>query len=300
MYHVPISASPAQLSKLRRGQPVRVKHGQGFNLIVHPATYNIVARAFAKGKGAEIALSHPELQANALASSGTPVAIQNPQHPQADGDTGPAISGSGIFGDVGDKYLKKAGIRDMAYKAGDYAKPFVKAGIGAALTAGGAALGAVQPELIPGIPFAVAGGTALASDFLDHPQRYLGKSGVKGKKLTNMAQQTAHAQMTEQLNNQLGTNMDYLRQSGLANLASQQAQSNMNASSVGSRMMAGEGFGRHHMRQHAIVGRGASMIGSSGPYVPPALQSQPFGANFQFQHFFPPQYQHMFQGQGLY
>jgi hypothetical protein len=294
MYHVPIHASPAQLSKLRRGQPVRVKQGTGFNLLVHPSTYNIVARAFSKGKGAEIALSPPELQANAQASSGTPVAIQNPNHPQAGGETAPTISGSGIFGDVGDKYLKKAGIKDMAYRMGDYAKPLVKAGIGTALTAGGVALGAVQPELIPGIPFAVAGGTALASDFLDHPQRYLGKSGVKGNQLNNMAQQHAHAQMTEQLNNQLGTNYDYLRQAGLANAVAHKSQADMNASSIASRMSSGEGLRRHsHMREHAITGRGGGMIGSSSSFVPPALESQPFSANFQFQHFFPPQYQSM-------
>ena len=299
MYHVPIHASPAQISKLRRGQPVRVKQGEGFNLLVHPSTYNIVSRAFAKGKGAEIALSHPELQANAQVSSGTPVAVQNPQHPQAGGETSPVVSGSGIFGDVGDKYLKKAGIKDMAYKYGDYVKPLVKAGIGTALTAGGVALGAVQPELIPGIPFAVAGGTALASDYLDHPQRYLGKSGVKGKQLTNMAQQHAHAQMTEQLNNQLGTNMDYMRQAGIANAVAQQQQANLNASSVGSRF-TGDGLHRHNMRQHAIIGRGGGMVGSSASYVPPALESQPFSANFQFQHFFPPAYQSMIHGSGLY
>jgi hypothetical protein len=31
-------------------------------------------------------------------------------------------------------------------------------------------------------------------------------------------------------------------------------------------------------------------------YVPPALISQPFSANFQMQHFLPPQYQHYEQG----
>jgi hypothetical protein len=297
MYHIPIQASPTQLSKLKRGQPVRVKHGSGFNLIVHPSTYNIVARAFAKGKGAEIALSPPELEANAHASMGTPVAIQNPQHPQADGQTSPAITGSGIFGDVGDKYLKKAGVKQMAYTLGDYVKPAVKTGIAAALTAGGVALGAAAPEVIPAIPFGVAAGTMLASDYLDHPQRYTGKSGVKGKQHKTLPEQHAQAQLTESLNNKLGTNMDYMRQAGLANAVSQQQQANLNASSVGARF-SGEGL--HHMRQHSITGRGGGMIQSSGPYVPPALESQPFSANYQFQHFFPPQYQSLMHGSGLY
>lgn len=299
MHHVTIDASPSQLSKLRRGQQVRIKRGMGFNLLVHPETYRRVSRAFATDKGTQISLSPAELQANATVSSGTPVAIQNPQHPQAGtGEIAPVVSGSGIFGDVGDKYLKKAGIKDMAYKMGDYAKPLVKAGIGTALTAGGVALGAVQPELIPGIPFAVAGGTALASDFLDHPQRYLGKSGVKGKQLTNLAQQHAQSQMTQELNNKLGTNMDYLRTANLQNAVANNTQADLNASSIMSRSSRGSGL--HHMRQHAIVGRGGGMVGSSGSYVPPAMESQPFSANFQFQHFFPPQYQSIIHGSGLY
>jgi len=300
MYHIPIHASPTQLSKLKRGRSVRVKHGSGFNLLVHPETYSIITRAFAKGKGAEIALSPPELEANAHISNGTPVAVQNPQHPQAGGEVAPAVVGAGIFGDVGDKYLKKAGIKKLAYTAGDYIKPVAKAGIGAALTAGGVALATAAPELIPAIPLGVAGGTMLASDYLDHPQRYTGKSGVKGKKHNSLPEQHAQAQLTESLNNQLGTNMDYMRQAGLANAVSQQQQANLNASSIGSRF-TGDGLHRHqHMRQHAIVGRGGGMVGSSASYVPPALESQPFSANYQFQHFFPPAYQSLMHGSGLY
>ena len=59
-----IDASPKQLSKLRNGHAVRIKKGTGFNLIVHPETYNLVSRAFAKSKGMEIALSPEELEMN--------------------------------------------------------------------------------------------------------------------------------------------------------------------------------------------------------------------------------------------
>ena len=65
MHHVlRIDASPAQLSKLRNGHAVRIKKGTGFNLIVHPETYHLASRAFAKNKGVEVALSPAEIEAN--------------------------------------------------------------------------------------------------------------------------------------------------------------------------------------------------------------------------------------------
>ena len=320
MHHITIDASPKQLSKLRNGHPVRIKHGTGFNLIIHPHTYRLVARAFNKGVGTQITLSPEEIQANAQASAGQPVAIQNPQAPDQ-GLQSSVIEGKGIFGSVGDRVLKKAGIRNMAYKLGDYAKPAVKAGITAALQAGGTALGVAQPELAPFIPGGVMGASMLASDYLDHPSRYIGKSGhsgIKGHKLSNLAEQSAQVQMTDQLNNALGTNMDYLRNANLQNAIAQSAQGQLNASSTIAKqyvpqvqttsfnippppVIYGEGMHHysHHMRQHAITGRGGGMLASSS-YTSPALASQPFGANFQFKHFMPPQYQSLIHGSGLY
>ena len=54
---ITIDASPSQLGKLRRGHPVRIRRGKGFNLVVHPTTYKLASRAFAKDKGFQIALS---------------------------------------------------------------------------------------------------------------------------------------------------------------------------------------------------------------------------------------------------
>ena len=64
MHKISIDASPSQLRKLRKGLPVRVKKGTGFNIIVQPHTYNRVSRAFAKNKGLELALSQEELKNN--------------------------------------------------------------------------------------------------------------------------------------------------------------------------------------------------------------------------------------------
>jgi hypothetical protein len=46
----------------------------------------------------------------------------------------------------------------------------------------------------------------------------------------------------------------------------------------------------------SIMGRGNMQVAN---YMNPALESQPLGANFQFQHFLPPAYQ-KFNGAGLY
>jgi hypothetical protein len=45
--------------------------------------------------------------------------------------------------------------------------------------------------------------------------------------------------------------------------------------------------------ENGTIGLNGGMMSS---YVPPALVSQPFSANFQFQHFLPPQYQHFNMG----
>jgi hypothetical protein len=64
MHRIQIDASPHQLRKLRKGHAVRVKKGEGFELLVHPNTYNLVSRSFNKNKGAQIKLSPEELEAN--------------------------------------------------------------------------------------------------------------------------------------------------------------------------------------------------------------------------------------------
>lgn len=80
MHQISIDASPHQLRKLKRGHKVRVKMGCGFNLLVHPDTYNIVSRAFNKNKGVELSLSPQELEHNAdVLSSGGPMAGPTPE-----------------------------------------------------------------------------------------------------------------------------------------------------------------------------------------------------------------------------
>ena len=59
--------------------------------------------------------------------------------------------------------------------------------------------------------------------------------------------------------------------------------------------IGGSGEGLYAGRQSRGSGFRASggQLGARGQSIlPPALQSQPYSANFQFQHTLPPQYQH--------
>ena len=305
MHVVSISASPGQLSKLRKGRSVRVKRGEGFNLVIHPDRYNIVARAFRQNKGSEVALSPQEQQAN-MAYSQSPEAAQAIHAASEDAGAEPVTTGKGIFGSAGDKAMKKMGVRNMAYKLGDYAKPAVKAGLGYALNAGGAALSTVQPELAPFIPAGSAALSMMANDYLDHPSRYQGTSGTKhANAAKTSAQQAVHNELNDQLNAQLGTNYGYMGRAGLDNAVSNMTASQLAQAGVAARAgipvshsIGGEGF--HHRRQHGIVGMGGGMVGYGSQFHPPALASQPFAANFQFQHFLPVQYQHFNRGMGIH
>jgi len=306
---IAISASPKQLSKLRNGHSVRIKRGTGFNLIVHPENYHLVSRAFAKNKGVEISLSPEEIEMNRSLSPEQHAEFKRSQ---------PELAGQGIFGKKFDRLLKKAGIKKTAYAVGDALKPLAKAGITAGLTAGATALGGVQPELIPFLPAGVAGLSGLAYDYLDNPSKYQsGRSGIKGKPVRNFAEQVVKSKLNEQLNNKLGTNYDYMSRAGIENALAQSAAAELNKQAIASRFVeppaptgemselnylfggsglyAGGMIGRYRTMDRSVMGRGAIMGGS----IPPALVSQPMGANFQFQHFLPPAYQ-KFSGSGLY
>ena len=320
---VTIDASPKQLSKLRNGHRVRIKKGTGFNLIIHPETFHLVSRAFQKDKGIEVQLSPEEIEMNRMFS---PEQHQNLRETQKNFEALP-FAGEGIFGKKFDRLLKKAGIKKTAYAVGDALKPLAKAGITAGLTAGATALGAVQPELVPFLPAGVAGMSGLAYDYLDNPSKYQrGFSGIKGKPVRSMAEQVVKSKLNEKLNEQLGTNYDYMSRAGIENAVAQQASAQLNKASIaprftqppagssddvmdaynsnmylrqlmgGSGLYAGGAIGRYRTMDRSIMGRGNV---SAGAYLPPALVSQPLSANFQFQHFLPPAYQ-KFSGSGLY
>ncbi len=319
MHHViSIDASPSQLSKLRKGRLVRVKKGTGFNVIVHPETYQLASRAFKKDKGFQIALSQQEIEANRDLSPEAHMALK-----EAIPDV--SMEGQGIFGKDFDKLLKKAGIKDLAYKVGDKLKPKAKAAITAGLTAGATALGGVAPELIPFLPGGVAATSALAHDYLDRPGFYQkavrkgmqgGVRGFMNSPVGELAQKYAKAYANERLNEHLGTNYDYLSRAGLENAAMSELNRRLAQEQLAERESLrpeetsgydpgyskgtyyhGMGHGLHRRMEGGTIGRYGGLI----DHTPPALMSQPLSANFQFQHFLPVQYQPYFRhGQGLY
>ena len=217
MHKIQIEASPHQLRKLRKGHAVRVKKGEGFELLVHPNTYNLVSRSFNKNKGAQLKLSPEELEANNVTVA-----------PEVNKPTTSTVSGQGLKGKVSNR-LAKMGLMD-------------------------------------------------------------------------------------ELNHHLGSNYGYLARAGMDNAINGMKSAALSKHGIDARynlapkQMVNDLMGPH---SRMIGGRiEKSSVGLKGgmmhAYTTPALVSQPFSANFQFQHFLPPQYQHFnsgghdITGNGLY
>lgn len=129
-----------------------------------------------------------------------------------------------------------------------------------------------------------------------------------------------------QMNNVMGTNYGYMGRSGLAGLdymtlqamadearqrqmnrptsLDQPDRSNFNSNMLGNRgsmrWIGGSGEGLYAGKQGRGIYAGKGFRASGGqiggrgtPVLPPALQSQPYSANFQFGATLPPQYQHI-------
>ena len=239
MHLLPISLSARQLSKLKKGHPVRIKKGRGFNLVVAPGNFRLASRAFAKNKGLEIKLSPEEIEANRYLSPEQHA--QMAQQSKTDlkailGET-PEMAGRGIFDDI---------IRHPATKE-------------------------IARELLP-----------VAKDLA----KEVAKEYIKGKS---------------------GGSLRNLHNQTLGSLAS---------SAMNSSLSDGEFLAKHHLEPFKtsfhdplaprsrgsgvrsdnaqISGRGSRMM--SDDLLPPALRSQPYGANFHMQFQLPPQYQKFNRG----
>ena len=105
MHLITIDASPRQLSKLRNGHKVRVKKGEGFNLVVSPATYHRMSRTFTKAKGVDVQLSPEEIEYNK--AYGPEQHAELKKRMEEEGLPVP-MEGRSIFSKAG-KWLKRAG-----------------------------------------------------------------------------------------------------------------------------------------------------------------------------------------------
>jgi hypothetical protein len=313
---VEIGVSPKQLSKIRNGHKVRVKKpiaGKGICMIVKPEKFQVISKAFLRGRGAEISLSPEEIQANVNASS--------------------SMAGKGIFGDRFDKFVedtigKKA--KDTLYQGADYLKKPIQQGIDklaeyapelGASALSGLALAVGQPELIPlaGMAGKKLGemvgkkGANYAKDYLDRPSYY------QNKEASDVPQPKISSSMINRINQSEGTNMGYMERAGLESAQALMKQANMlkkiqsdklralypnsNISQADiDRAIDGEGLYAGGKGLYAESrGRGsckALISGRGARVLPPALQSQPYSANFQFRSTMPPAYQ--MTGKGLY
>lgn len=301
-HHIRIKVSKRQVAKLRKGHKVRIAahtdpmNGEGVSLIVNPERYQVVTKTFAKGRGLEVALSPEEIMLNK----------KHAHH----------LKGQGIFGDKFDRFVertigKKA--KDTIYNAADKLKAPIKRGIDklaehaptiGASALSGLALAAGQPELIPAAgmlgsklgSFLGRKGSEAAKDYLDHPSTYhnMFTSNVGGNRNmiapATLAGQVAQNHLFHNLNQELGTHYGNLAQANLSNAVAHMDRSNLTSDGFG---------GRGLRRERGSVGLRSSFVGSNHS-LPPALMSQPFSANFQFQHTLPPAYQKFSRGGGLY
>ena len=291
---VSIDVSHKQLSKLRNGHPVRIKKGKGFNLIVHPERYDIITHTFGKNKALEIALSPEEIVANKQ------YALSPESHQQVKEEMDGQIFGRSIFHKIG-KFFK--GAVDAGRRAIKIGAPIIKDKLGklAKETAGKIAEQyGVHPELIG---LAQQGAEMGVHHLVDRAG--MGISNIGGPRSllhhNSLEGQLKSDALMNNMNQQLGTNYNYLGRAGLANIMAHTQRARDSGIMIDSMkhmdgltgLPQGKGLGAglfaSQRRGRGLVGRGGSFV-SHQTSLPPALQSQPFGANFQFQHFLPPQY----------
>lgn len=294
MHLIAVKVSDKQKSRLRNGHKVRVKkpdmEGEGVFVVVNPLNYDLVTRSFKKSRGAEIALGPEEIQVNKSLSPEQHQQMlekMKAEAPQSGLDLPADFTGQGIFGKKFDKFTKKVlgkkGNRILGKVAKNILLPIAKTGIDAA----SAALLATNPELASVVPSL----GKVGKSYLENPQKYQ-------RNPSRLGSEVAKDLTLKQLNEQLGTNYGSLSQSALGNAAANAASADLiNRSvqgssnlSVGQGLYAGGGLyasGRGFRKSLGVVGVGGTLVG----HLHPAMQSQPYSANFQFGSTLPVAYQ---------
>jgi hypothetical protein len=285
MHLISIDASPHQLRKLKKGHKIRLRKGEGFNLIVHPTTYNLMSRAFRKNKGVDVKLSKEELDENQKVSEEPELMQQHAEATKEETGEMPSMEGQGIFSKI------KRGLK----KAMPILKPLAREGLKLA-----------QPKLSeklankPVLQKAVNLGMSEAS-------KRLGKGmprgcGMRGRGRTESSE--GHKRSRSESPPVHGLTRK-VSQNVMANNAGNQ---DMTSKAIEARIKNhyptydelseepfapfSRGYGLHGSYSKSIVGHGGGMVGYGTPYTHPALMSQPYSANYQMSHFLPPNFQH--------
>jgi hypothetical protein len=342
MHLLTIDGSPTQIRKLRKGHAVRIKKGTGFNLIVSPQTYHLASRAFNKGKGTQVKLTPEEIAVNQRASMEPSLYEQHSDGTQTmagRGIFGKAFdrflkkTGLNKITDPLGKVLKpvvKKGIQaattigantlgklipggdKIAKRIGDFAEDYID---NPSLYNEGntkTALSRIGKKLITG-----------NTPTISESQRSSSAPSQTRSIMTPsaMPSSTSTPTVSKPRSLVLGTGMNDVRMNAAKGYARANA---MNSEITGKQIQArkhdhypsyselkqqpfapfSRGYGMHPRTSNSIVGRGGGMLSH---YMPPALVSQPFSANYQMSHFLPPHFQHynnspqgMGLGMGLY
>lgn len=260
-------------SRIRNGHAVRIQpihdmEGEGLNLIVHSHRLDHMTRCMKTGKGLQLTLHPHEIEANR------------------------SVKGEGIFGKKADNFLKKHGVKKLAYAVGSAVKPFAQKAI--------SSLGALGDTYAPGLGTLAS---QTANDYLDRPEAYQKavRAELHGQPTGNFKAK-AIDMLAEHLKNS-GDNVGQLDRAGASKALADKASAELakrvgqaRASPAGMGLYAGRGLGvglyggamPRRREYHSIGGRHQLM----GQGVP-ALASQPFGVNYNFRTQMPPAYQNI-------
>lgn len=280
MKAIHIKASEKQRSRLRNGHPVRCSpamEGAGVELLIHPERFDSVARVFRNGKGTTIKLDQDEIMANR------------------------EIGGSGIFGKEFDRFVKKTigkkatkSLYKVAEKVG---KPLVEKGLDAAALAATAYAPAAAP--------AIQAAKKAAKGYISRPTAYQknpSKELMKDVNPVGMAEDYAKGQMDAYMKGE-GI-MDFVNKARKSKIGKSLAKSATKAlakeaikqgvpasianplANMGAKALSGGAtrcMGGRIYTERSVSGRG-----SVGVFAPPAMRSDPYGANFAMNTQLPP------------
>ena len=221
------------------------------------------------GKGTQISLHPQEIEANKTV-------------------------GGGIFGSKADKFLKKHGVKKLAYAVGSAVKPYAQQAI--------SSLGTMADAYAPGLGSLAA---HTANDYLDRPEAYQKavQKEMHGAPTGNF-KDMAIGHLTKAIQSHTGESLEPMDRASMGKALADKASAELakrvgeaRASPAGMGLYAGRGLGvglygagaMPRRREYHSIGGRHTMIGQGVP----ALASQPFGVNYNFRTQMPPAYQNL-------
>jgi len=231
------------------------------------------------GKGAQIKLAPAEIEANK------------------------GMIGGGIFGKKADNFLKKHGVKKLAYAVGSAVKPFAQKAI--------TSLGQVADTYAPGLGTLAS---QTANDYLDRPEAYqkavraelhgAPTGNFKDKAIDMLAERLKASGDTVGQLDRAGSSKA-LADRASAEIAKRVGEARASPAGMGMGLYAGRGLGlglygsgmgcgmysgaMPRRREYHSIGGRHTMMGQGVP----ALVSQPFGVNYNFRTQMPPAYQNL-------